>query len=172
MIKNQCRWLVVVAVLALMLLGGGWSADADETKGVFCMQVTSELTDIVHTLTLNYTLNPIPFGIARGHAFFYGASCYVIPAGSGSPAADDCVAVHGSGIVFENKFEVSLQGVENQQDFGKDILTISAIHIWITNLTTLTGTWAGESNTYIEGGPQGLLQFDKGTAAAITCPLF
>ena len=147
MIKNQYRWLVVLAVVALTLLGGSSSADADETKGVVCMQVTSELTGIVHTLTSNYTLNPIPFGIARGHAFFYGASCYVIPAGTGSPATDDCVAVHGSGIVFENKFEVSLQGVENQQDFGHDILTISNIHIWITNLSTLTGTWAGEFYT-------------------------
>ena len=171
MIKIQCRSLVALAAFALMLLGGGRSADADETKGVFCMRVTSELTGIVHTLTLNYTLNPIPFGITRGHALFYGASCYVIPVVGGSPA-DDCVAVNGSGLVFENKFEISLHGVENQQDFGKDILTISNIHVWIQNLSTLTGTWAGESSTYIEDGVQGLRQFDKGTAAAIACPVF
>ena len=81
------------------------------------------------------------------------------------------MAVHGSGIVFEDKFEIALQGVENQQDFGKDVLTINNVHIWIKNLGTLTGTWSGESNTYIEDGPQGARQFDKGTAAAVTCPL-
>ena len=172
MIKNQCRWLVALAVVALVLLGGGRSADAAETKGVFCMEVTSALTDIVHTLKLNYTLNSIAFGSARGHAFFYGASCYVIPAGTGTPSTNDCVPVHGSGIVFENKFEIALQGAENQQDFGNDILTINNMHIWIKNLANLTGTWAGEANSYIDGGPQGARQFDKGTAAVITCPLF
>jgi hypothetical protein len=102
---------------------------------------------------------------------FYGAACYVIPAGTGT-ASDDCVAVNGSGLVFENRFEISLHGVENQQDFGHDILTISNTHIWIKNLSNLTGTWSAESSTYIEGGPQGLRQFDKGAAAAVTCPLF
>ena len=65
---------------------------------------------------------------------------------------------------------------ENQQDFGDDVLTINSVHIWITNLATLTGTWSSEANSYIDGGPQGVRQFDKGTAAGgdmptvVSCP--
>jgi hypothetical protein len=172
-IASQCRWLVVLPVFALMLfLGGGSSADAAETKGVFCMDVTSSLTGVVFKLNLNYTLNTIPFGGARGHSLFYGSSCYVVPATPGTPSTSDCAPVHGSGIVFEDRFEMSLQGAENQQDFGVDVLTINNVHIWIKNLANLTGTWSGEANSYIDGGPQGVRQFDKCTAAAVTCPLF
>ena len=172
MIKNQCRWLVALPAVALILLSSGQSADAAESKGVFCMDVTSSLTGVVFKLNLNYTLNSIEFGSARGHSLFYGSSCYVVPATSGTAVASDCAPVHGSGIVFENRFEMSLQGAENQQDFGVDVLTINNVHIWIKNLVNLTGTWSGEANSYIDGGPQGVRQFDKGTAAAVTCPLF
>ena len=171
MIKNQCRWLVALPAVALMLLGSGQSADAVESKGVFCMDVASSLTGVVFRLNLNYTLNTIPFGGARGHSLFYGSSCYVVPATAGTPSTNDCAPVHGSGIVFEDKFEIALQGAENQQDFGIDVLTINNVHIWIKNLATLTGTWSGEANSYIDGGPQGARQFDKGTAAVVTCPL-
>jgi len=171
-IKNQWRWLVALPAVALMLLSSGQSADAAESKGVFCMDVTSSLTGVVFKLNLNYTLNSIEFGGARGHSLFYGSSCYVVPATGTTPSTSDCAPVHGSGIVFEDRFEMSLQGSENQQDFGIDVLTINNVHIWIKNLANLTGTWSGEANSYIEGGPQGQRQFDKATAAAVQCPLF
>ena len=170
MIKNHSRWLVVLPAVALMLLSSGRSADAVESKGVFCMDVASSLTGVVFKLNLNYTLNSIEFGSARGHSLFYGSSCYVVPPTLGTPSTSDCAPVHGSGIVFENRFEMSLQGAENQQDFGVDVLTISNVHIWIKNLATLTGTWSGEANSYIGGG-SGVRQFDQGTAAVVTCPL-
>ena len=171
MIKNQWRWLVALPAVALMLLSSGQSADAAESKGVFCMDVTSSLTGVVFKLNLNYTLSSIEFGGARGHSQFYGSSCYVVPATPGTPSTSDCAPVHGSGIVFENRFEMSLQGAENQQDFGVDVLTINNVHIWIKNLADLTGTWSGEANSYIGGGPEGVRQFDQGTAAAVQCPL-
>ena len=90
MIKNQCRWLVALAAGALTLLSGGRSADAAETKGVFCMDVTLSLTGVVFHLNLNYILNSIEFGSARGHSLFYGSSCYVVPATAGTPSTNDC----------------------------------------------------------------------------------
>ena len=127
MIKNQCRWLVALPVFALILLSSGQSADAVESKGVFCMDVTSSLTGVVFKLNLNYTLNSIEFGGARGHSQFYGSSCYVVPATPGTPSTSDCAPVHGSGIVFENRFEMSLQGAENQQDFGVESRAIRTV---------------------------------------------
>ena len=38
------------------------------------------------------------------------------------------------------------------------------------NLDDLTGTWAAQSSTTVEGVIENLFQFDTGTVAGVSCP--
>jgi hypothetical protein len=128
-----------------------------------CLQVTSAISNITHTLTLTYS------GLRDGHVLLYGDGCYVIPAGNGNAESADCLPLLGSGVLHEDKLEVAVQGIETQGDFGRNIFTSSQTHIWL-KLSDLTGTWVAESLTLIENGdPKGHQQFDKGAAKAVRC---
>lgn len=144
-----------------LLFATGNIAKGDDRE--LCMEVTSAVTNIKHTLTLSYS------GLRDGHVLLYGDGCYVIPAGNGNAESADCLPLFGSGVLHEDKLEVVVHGTETQADFGKNIFTTSQTHIWL-NLTTLVGTWTAESLTLIEGGdPKGHQQFDKGAAKALPC---
>jgi len=153
--KSTVHSLLALATFVFLSTNGY----AGNTEQEFCLEAASPLTNVTHHLTLSFT------GLKNGHVLLYGASCYDL-----LPVTSDCVPVEGTAILFENKLEMVMHGAENQADFGVDVFLTGNTHFWIDDLTQLTGTWASESITYIEGGPQGLQEFDKGTVKAVSCP--
>lgn len=155
--RNSLRSLLLAAAFVLLCTGNAYAL-----KDELCLQVTSTNTGIVHFVTLSVV------DLRIGHVLLHGDGCYEIPLGDGA-SANDCVPMHGNGIMHEGKLEIGLQSLENQVDFGHAIFTASQIHVWIDDLTALTGSWAGESLTSIEGGAQDVQQFDKGTVLGVPC---
>ena len=155
MMKKIC---FVVALLACVLMST--TAMAASANKELCLAATSN-SGVTSTHILSYT------ALSAGHVLFYGESCYTIPETNGSPGAVDCLPVHGSGIIYENKFEIAVEGVENNADFGIDVFTSGQSHFWIST-ETLTGTYASESTNYIEG--EKFQDLDRGTVAAVKCP--
>jgi hypothetical protein len=162
--RRTTTGLVCALSMAMLLLLGGTAAHAITVDGTVCLAATSALTGITHTETLNFLTGP------GGVWLVFGRGCYVIPP-DGGPGGADCVPVYGGAIFFEDRAELALTGIENQVDFGHSILTVSNTHIWLTDLANLTGTWAAESITYIEGGAQDVQQFDRGTVGPVVCAL-
>jgi len=148
----------VVALLACVLVST--TAMAASANKELCLAATSN-SGVTSTHILSYT------ALSAGHVLFYGETCYIIPAREGAPESLDCLPVHGSGLIYENKFEIAVQGVENNADFGVDIFTSGQTHFWIST-ETLTGTYASESTNYIEG--EKFEDLDRGTVAAVKCP--
>jgi hypothetical protein len=153
--KSTVHSVLALATFVLLSTNGY----AGDTEREFCLEATSTLTDVTHHLTLSFT------GLKNGHVLLYGSSCYDL-----LPFTSDCVPTEGTALLFENKLEISVHGSETQTDLGVDVFLSGNTHFWIDNLTQLTGTWASESITYIEGGPQGLQEFNKGTVKAVACP--
>jgi len=154
---KKCRIFLMLAVVAFVFLIANQSI-AGISTGKFCIAATSANTGITHFMSLNYT-----WQLDNNHILLYGDGFYII-----DTTSQDRVAVHGSGIFYENKFELVLQAVENQRDYGHDVFTSSNTHIWVEDLEKLTGTWSAESLTFVnEAGAY--QQFDKGTVQVINC---
>ncbi len=150
---------LVVALLAFVLMSA--TAIAQKADKELCLSAYSDNADVTSTHILSYT------GLSNGHVIFYGETCYVIPARVGAPESVDCLPVTGSGILYENKIEIAVQGAEYTTDFGPGIFTSGQTHFSIS-IPAMTGTYASLSVNYIEG--EKFQEFDNGTVTAVKCP--
>ncbi len=148
----------MVALLAFVLMSA--TAMAGIANKELCLSTTSSNAPVTSSHTLSYT------GLSNGHVLFYGNSCYTIPAREGAPESKDCLPVSGTGILYENKLEIAVQGVEYMTDLGIGIFTSGQTHFWLST-DTLTGTYSSLSTNYVGG--QGFQEFDNGTVAAVKC---
>ncbi len=128
-----------------------------------CLKISSTGSQSTGTMTLSYA------GLKAGHVQVYGDSCYVIPPANGLPEAKDCMPVQGSGILYENKIELGVTGIEKQADLGIENYASIFNHISLS-LDTLTGTLASETVAYSAGQPTPVEFFSTATVEAVTCP--
>ncbi len=147
----------VVALLAFALMSTTAMAAANKE---LCLSATSDNAPVTSSHTLSYT------GLSNGHVLFYGDSCYAVPAAQGAPEAKDCLPVSGSGILYENKLEIAVQGVEYMADLGIGVFTSGQSHFWLST-DTMTGTYSNLSTNYLGG--QSFQEFDTGTVVAVKC---
>jgi hypothetical protein len=167
--KRKIRWILAVSTFVLLSTGG----NAAGNQGKFCLELTSNILGVHHRVNVNYS------DLKDGHVLVYGESCYTIGLPGGG-SVSDCAPVNGSSIVQEGRrrgslervpmLEIELHAAEHHELFDHTTTTTSGTHIWIDNLADLTGTWAAQSVTSVEGVVQGLFQFDAGTVAGVPCP--
>lgn len=74
----------------------------------------------------------------------------------------------GSGILYEDKLEITLIGSDNHADLNVDLLTTAIYHMSI-NLDTYAGTIAGDLEHKVIGGAD-YQQHQTGTVKAVPCP--
>jgi hypothetical protein len=195
----------MLAVSAFVLLFATGRAAAGE----FCLLLQSapppEGLGIDHHLFLRYT------NVKDGLADVYGKTCYTLHSDLFDRDFTDCAPVTGSAIIqngrvpgtgsidppvlpdFTPMLEIALSATEHHDILENVTSTTSGTHIWIKNLDDLTGTWAAQSKTSVEGInlsvdahvrvpgatppidtttelPFALLQLDGGTAQGVACP--
>lgn len=140
---------------------GTTQAMADNNE--LCLKASSAGTQSTTTMTLSYS------GLKAGHVQVYGDSCYVIPPANGLPEAKDCMPVQGSGILYEDKIELGVLGIDKLADLGVENYASNLSHISLS-LDTLTGTLTSETVAYTAGQPQPVEFFATATVEAVTCP--
>ena len=153
--RKICSMVVLLGVVFIST-----AAMAESANKELCLTATSNSAPVTSTHTLSYT------GLSNGHVLFYGDSCYVIPAREGVAESRDCLPVSGTGILYENKLEIAVQGVEYMADLGIGVFTSGQTHFWIST-QTLTGTYSALSTNYIAG--QSYQEFDEGVVTAVKC---
>lgn len=179
------------------------------STGEFCLLLKSapppEGLGVDHHVFLNYT------DVKNGLSDVYGKSCYTLHSALFNQDFTDCAPVSGSAIIqngripgtgsinppvlpeFTPMLEIALSATEHHDILENVTSTTSGTHIWIKDLQNLTGTWAAQSKTSVEGInfsvdahvripaanppvdttqelPFALLQLDGGTAAGVPCP--
>jgi hypothetical protein len=149
---------LIVALLAFVLVST--TAMAEIANKELCLSATSSNAPVTSSHTLSYT------GLSNGHVLFYGDSCYVIPPMEGITGSKDCLPVSGTGILYESKLEIAVQGVEYMTDLGVGVFTSGQTHFWLST-DTLTGTYTSLAANYVGG--QGFQEFDSGTVTAVKC---
>lgn len=123
----------------------------------------------------NTTGAPIPYfltlsvsNLNKGHVQFTGSDCYRNQGPAPAPLIEECLPVVGSGILYEDKLEVTIIGSDNMADLGVDLLTTALYHMSI-NLDTHEGTIAGDLEHKVIGGSD-YQQYQTGTVRAVACP--
>ena len=199
--KTEMGWKTLALSACVLLFATGRAAAAPPAE--FCLVLTSEVLGINHQVFLNYT------DVKNGLSGVYGKSCYTLHSDLFDRDFTDCAPVTGSAIIqngripgtgsieppvlpeFAPMLEISLSAAEHHDAVTDVATTTSGTHIWIKNLDDLTGTWAAQSKTSVEGInitadshiripalnydqaqelPFALLQLDGGTAAGVPCP--
>lgn len=165
--KRKLPWILAASTVVLLSTSGHAAAN----QGRICFELTSNVIGVHHQVNVNYT------ALKDGHVLVYGEACYTITRPGG--AISDCAPVSGSGIIQAGRIpgslerapmlEIELGATEHHELFDHATTTTSGTHIWIQDLAQLTGTWAAQSHTSVEGVVEGLFQFDAGTARGVPC---
>lgn len=120
--------------------------------------------------TLHYFLSLTVSNLSRGHVQLSGSDCYANQGPAPLPRQEECLPVVGSGILYENKLEVTILGTDNNADLGVDLFTTAIYHLSM-DLDTYSGTIAGDlEHKVITNDGQDFQQYQTGTVKAVACP--
>lgn len=149
------------ALIGLFILSNVGAAGAAE----LCLEMEANNASgapIPYFLTLSVS------NIDRGHVQLTGSDCYRNQGPAPAPLIEECLPVMGSGILYEDRLEVTMAGSDNNADLGIDLLTTAVYHMSI-DLNSYSGTIAGDLEHKVINGSD-YQQYQTGTVKAVACP--
>lgn len=135
-----------------------------------CIQGESRSLQLPDSPLTPYFLTLTVANLDKGHVQLFGSHCYESKNIEVGALVKECMPTTGSGILYEDKIELSLVSSENHADLGYGILSTIISHASI-DIDTYSGEVAFDiNNKVLTDNGAGYCRNHVGTVKIVACP--